>query len=140
MPKLFDTINGEIYIGEHLVLRQNSTPHELAKAGIVFNREFDMKTGWVFRTTGPHVLSGRLANLSLGFFGGSLRKVSFAFADKTITDSDDLHRMQNQVLMRELGTPDSQNDRQIIYRFAWGEIASETDPRGGACNIIISWR
>ncbi|MDR3480204.1 MAG: hypothetical protein P4L91_05765 [Burkholderiaceae bacterium] len=139
MPKLFDIKNGEIYVDERIVLRQNSTPQELVTAGLVFSREIEMKTGWVFRVTGPHQLSGRSANLSLGFLNGSLKTVSFAFAEKAIANLDDLHKMQNQVLIQELGTPDGQNDRQIIYRFPWGEIVSETDTRGGSCNIVISW-
>jgi hypothetical protein len=139
MPKLFDTKNGEIYIGDRMVLRKNLTMQELMVAGLAFSREIDMKTGWVFRATGPHFLSGRLANLSLGFLGGSLKNVSFAFAERATTHSNDLHNIQNKILMRELGTPDSQNDRQITYRFPWGEITSERDPRGGSCNIIISW-
>lgn len=139
MLKLFDTQSGAIYVGERIILRKNSTQQELVTAGLVFSREIDMKTGWVFRATGPHLLSGHLANLSLGFMGDSLKNVSFAFAEKTITNLDDLHKIQNKVLIQELGVPDNQNDRQIIYRFPWGEIASETDPRGGSCYIIISW-
>lgn len=138
MPKLFDTKNGEVYV-DHIVLRRNSTVKELMSAGLLFNCEIDMKTGWVFRATGPHLLSGRDANLALGFLGEILKKASFAFIEKMVMNLEDLHKMHNQVLFQELGIPDIQNDRQIIYRFPWGEITSEIDTRGGSCNIVISW-
>ncbi len=140
MPKLFDINCGEVYVGERIVLRQNSTLQELMIAGLIFSREIDMKTGWVFRVTGPYSLAGRNAILSLGFLSGSLKNVSFTFTEKAPANLEDLHEMQNKILLQELGVPDSQNDRQIIYRFSWGEIASELDPRGGACNIVVNWK
>ncbi len=140
MPKLFDTNNGDVFVGEHIVLRKKMTRKELVKMGLIFSRETDVGTGWVYSATGPHLMSGRLANLALGFKDGTLENVSFAFADKTITNVDDKHKMQDQVLIQELGVPDSRNEWYMTYRFPWGDIESGLDPRGGSCDIMISWR
>ncbi|XBS70624.1 hypothetical protein ABK905_05495 [Acerihabitans sp. KWT182] len=140
MPKLFDTQTGEVFVGEHLVLRKNLTRQAVVNMGFVFYREFNMKTGWVHSATGPHLMAGRLANLALGFKDENLESVSFAFADKSITNVEDLHKLQDQVLIQELGVPDRKNEGYITYDFQWGGISSGLDPRGGSCDITIRWR
>jgi hypothetical protein len=45
----------------------------------------------------------------------------------------------DQFLLQELGVPSEKNDHHTVYRFPWGEIASEIDPRGGFSQVLVSW-
>lgn len=139
MSKLLDTNNGNFYVGELFVLHANLMFQELVAAGMVFNREFDMKTGWIFRTTGPHLLCGHEANLSLGFLNGEIKRVNFSLVKRNGADLKDLLKAHNQFLLQELGVPNRQNGNGISYQFPWGAIESSIDPRGGSCDIVLSW-
>jgi hypothetical protein len=139
MSKLLDINNGNFHVGEHFVLHANLKFQELVTAGMVFDHEFNMKTGWVFRTTGPHLLRGHEANLSLGFLNDEIKRVNFAFIEKKGMELKDLLDIHNRFLLQELGKPNSQSGDRVCYQFSWGAIESGIDPRGGACDIVLSW-
>lgn len=139
MSKLFDVTSGKVCIGSGVVLCGGSTPQELTLAGLVFTREFDMETGWVFRTTGPQDLMGHIVQLSLGFQYDLLKRVSFGFAENPNLDMDDLFKKHEAFLYQELGAPTHKSNHQTLYQYAWGEIVSEMDPRGSGCYILVTW-
>jgi len=139
MSKLLDTNSGNFYVGAHFTLHANLKYQELVAAGMVFSREFNMKTGWIFRTTGPHLLCGHEANLSLGFLNDEIKTVHFALIEKNEMNSSDLLKIHNQFLLRELGAANHQSGDGIGYRFSWGVVESSIDPRGGSCEIVLSW-
>lgn len=139
MSSTFHPENGVLTIAPRLVLSPNMTPHELEQAGVTFVRKIDMKTGWVFRTTGPYDLSGHVIHLSLGFDDERLKEVSFSFANGPGDDTDTVRREHDNFLLKELGKPFASNDTQTVYRYPWGGIASDSDPRGGLPQILIRW-
>ena len=93
----------------------------------------------MFRTTGPYDVSGHAFYLSMGFKDDLLKRVAFSFASKSDDDIKIVRQEHDRFLLQELGEPSRKNDHQTIYRFAWGEIASEIDPRGGFSQILVSW-
>ncbi|SMC28475.1 hypothetical protein SAMN02745857_03277 [Andreprevotia lacus DSM 23236] len=139
MTPFFDIARGEIHLKQGLSLRAGLTSQQLAQAGLAFIREFDMQTGWCFKTASAHTQSGQAIQLSLGFEHDHLKRLSFGFVNDPSLDGNALHKAHVDFLVHELGTPNSQNDRQSIYRFVWGEITAEQDPRGGGSYVIVSW-
>jgi hypothetical protein len=139
MSKLLDTNNGNFYVGEHFVLHANLLFQKLVATGMVFSHEFNMKTGWVFRTTGPHLVCGQEANLSLGFINDELRRINFSFVQIKGMELKELLKAHNQFLLQELGRPNFECSDGVSYQFAWGAVESSIDPRGGSCDIVISW-
>jgi len=140
MSNLFDVASGEIHIGNHVTLRAGATPQELALAGLVFVRELNMKTGWIFKVTNSVVLAGHVVQFSLGFQDDVLKRASFGFTENPALDMSALFAEHNVFLRQQLGNPNSQNDRQSLYQYVWGEIASVWDPRGGGSSICVGWR
>ncbi|SHH63118.1 hypothetical protein [Massilia sp. CF038] len=132
--------SGEIYVDSALTLRNNITPEELVAMGVKFNREIDMKTGWILRTMGPCSVFLRAANFSLAFLGENLKRASFAFADPANKNLNELYNLHNQVLFNALGEPHSQLNHMVSYSYPWGAIVSELDPRSDSCNVTISWK
>lgn len=139
MSKLLDTNNGNFYVGENFVLHANLFFQELVNNGMLFDREFNMRTGWIFRTTGSHLLCGHEANLSLGFLNDQLKMVNFSLVQKKEMESLGLLKMHNQFLLQELGMPNYISGDGVVYRFPWGAVESSIDPRSGSCDIVISW-
>jgi|GEM_PF-4781324 len=140
MAKLLNVQSGEICIDTTVILRNNLTPGELNAMGVRFNREIDMKTGWILRTMGPCSIFSHAANFSMAFLGESLKRVSFAFYDEANTNLNELHKSHNQMLFDELGEPHGQLNHMVNYNYPWGSIVSELDPRSDSCNITISWK
>jgi len=136
---MFDTNSGAINILPELIFCAGMTLRDVEQKGVVFTREIDMKTGWVFRTTGPYEVSNHVIHLSLGFESNRLKRVGFSFASKPDEDIKAVRQEHDQFLLQELGAPSEKNDHQTVYRFPWGEIASEFDPRGGFSQILVSW-
>lgn len=139
MEKLFNVTNGWVHVDNQIDLRGGISSQELILAGLVFIHEFDMKTGWIFRTTKPQALAGHVVQLALGFQGEGLKRVSFGFSKNPGQDMDSLFKEHNIFLQQELGAPFNQNDHQNLYQYAWGEIVSEFDPRGSGSFIQVSW-
>jgi hypothetical protein len=139
VSNIFDTNSGAINVLPKLTFRAGMTLRDVEQKGVEFVREIDMKTGWVFRTTGPYDISGHATHLSLGFENDLLKRVGFSFASKSDADIKIVRQEHDRFLLEELGEPSGKNDHQTIYRFAWGEIASEIDPRGGFSQILVSW-
>ena|SRR5882757_9910092 len=139
MIKFLDTLSGELHVTERITLRGGLTDRRIVSAGLPFVREIDMRTGWVFRTTGPHILQNHTVQFSLGFHGDALRRVTFAFTEERNLNIEDLFAKHNSFLRQEVGIPDNQNDRIMSYKFGWGGISSEIDPRNGTSSITITW-
>jgi hypothetical protein len=140
MSKVIDPNNGDFRVSERFVLRGKLTRQELEDAGMLFGRVFDMKTGWVFRVTGPYLLGSHEANLALGFLNDQLRRVNFSLAGRNGTTTQrDLLGFHNQFLFEELGWPTEQTGDRVVYKFSWGNIQSSIDPRGGSCDIVLAW-
>ncbi len=139
MSYIFDTNSGAINVLPKLTFRAGMTLRDVEQKGVVFTREIDMKTGWVFRTTGPYDVSSHATHLSLGFENDRLKRVGFSFASKFNDDIKSVRQEHDRFLLQELGEPSGKNDHQTIYRFPWGEIASEIDPRGGFSQVLVSW-
>ncbi|RUL78250.1 hypothetical protein [Dyella choica] len=115
------------------------TLQDVVSNGVTFNREIDMKTGWVFHMAGPYEIAGHAAHLSLGFEHDKLKTVAFSFADEAGSDLQALRGKHEAFLLKALGQPSEKKPQQAIYRYPWGEITSEFDPRGGSCQILIRW-
>lgn len=87
----------------------------------------------------PQMIDGREWSVSFGFTGGQLTSISLALSDKpgaTWADWSEAKELlskdqHDQILRNLLGPPP--------YRFAWGEVSSTYDPRGGAASITISY-
>lgn len=139
MSYIFDTTSGAISLLPGLAFRAGMTLRDVEQKGVVFVREIDMKTGWVFRTTGSYNVSDHVIHLSLGFESDKLKRVSFSFVSKPDEDIRSVRQEHDRFLFQELGEPSGKNDHQTIYRFPWGEITSEIDPRGGFSQILVSW-
>lgn len=112
---------------------------QLSSLGLTFEREFDMGTGWVFRTTGKRVVKSHAFVFSLGFELDVLKRVSFAFVDTSLVDTDLIFLEHNAFLRQEIGLPNNENEHQVAYVFRWGEIVSEVDPRNGTAYILVRW-
>jgi hypothetical protein len=139
MPNIFDTSVGEIHVNNQVTFRAGSTPQELRTLGLMFDREIDMKTGWVFRTIGSQSLANHVVQFSLGFEAEALKRMSFSFAENPAREMDDLFKEHNRFLYQEIGVPNEQNTHQALYQFVWGEIVSEIDPRNGSAYIQVTW-
>lgn len=141
MSELFDVTNGDVHIGNQIVLRSGITPQELASAGLIFGREFDMKTGWVHRIVGPQTLAGHVIQLSLRFQNNSLKNVSLGVAGNPKADLDQQFKEHNAFLYQELGSPTTQDKwrQSICYQYEWGNIFSGVDLRGGRSYILVTW-
>lgn len=139
MSGLFDITNGAVSLDSKLTFLTGMTLQDVELQGVKFVREIDMKTGWVFRTAGPYAISGQDAYLSLGFENDKLQRIAFSFASEEGDDPRRLHEKHDRLLSRELGRPSEKDERNTIYRYPWGEITSEIDPRGGSCQILVRW-
>ena len=139
MSYMLDTSNGAINVLPELTFYAGMTLRDVEQKGVVFIQEIDMKTGWIFRTTAPYEVSGHVIHFSLGFESESLKRVGFSFASKPDEDTKSLREEHDRFLFQQLGGPSAKNDHQTIYRYPWGEIASEIDPHGGFSQVVISW-
>lgn len=139
MSDIFNTANGTFNLDTKLTFLAGMTLGDVKQKGVKFVREFDMKTGWVFCTAGPYDVSGHGIYLSLGFEGDKLQRVGLSFISKIGDDVKDLREKHDRFLLQELGKPSEKNDYRTLYRFPWGEITSEFDPRGGSSQILIRW-
>jgi hypothetical protein len=135
---IFDTVQGALTIaGKRLTA--NLSPRDVLSAGYVFEREIDMKTGWVFRNTGKDVLGGHTVTPALGFHADQLKRVTVTFLDDTKDERRAVDRHRD-FLARELGAPTRTSAHQVLYDYPWGQISAEADPRNGTSYIVVSWR
>jgi hypothetical protein len=113
------------------------TFQDVRSEGVTFKREIDMKTGWIYRMVGPYTINGHTVYPSLGFHNDVLQRMSLSFVHEegSLAELRDLH---DTLLRQELGIPSTSNPHVTTYGFAWGEISSETDPRGGTAQIVMS--
>lgn len=139
MSRCIDVNNGNLYLGDRFVLRANLTYQDLLAAGIDFGREFDMKTGWIFRVSGPHTLGGSQVNLSIGFLNDEMKRVNFSLIESKGGDLKGVFEAQNKFLFQELGTPGFQSSDRVVYQYPWGAVESSLDSRGGGGDIVLAW-
>lgn len=139
MEKLVDIESGSMLIDESIVLHDRLKLREALDAGIVFEREVDVRTGWVYRGTGLHTLRGRKAMLLLGFQRDELRNISFSLVVNSEVSSTNLLELHRQFLLAELGPPEIAAAGAVHYQFPWGDIDSSIDIRSGGCDILLSW-
>lgn len=147
MGSFIDVVKGEIHVG-NLSLTKDMTFAEIIKAGFVFVRELDMKTGWVFRISKPYFLDEREAVLSLEFFEDTLKAVSFSFVEEgpalkfhevTMEYLSAIYKRQNEILFCELGRPDVQSSERTTYNYHWGLVSSVIDLKSWSCSVMVSW-
>jgi len=131
----FDVVHGSVKFGSKMLAGNMSFSDALAQ-GFIFEREIDMKTGWIFRTASEDGLDGHIVTPALGFQSDKLKKVSVTFFDEDGSVSEH-HR---EFLMRELGAPTKVSPTQTLYAYSWGRIAAEQDPRDNSSHIIITWQ
>ena len=96
-----------------------------------------------YRLIGSIELNGIPVLIDIGFEGGVLRSVGIAASSKALgraaqdwSDWSEAREMQkkalhDQILANAYGRPP--------YRFAWGEITSSYDPRGGSSDITVRY-
>jgi hypothetical protein len=138
MSKVIDVFSGAIHLNEKVSFHANMTPQELTAFGLVFDREIDMNTGWVFRTI-KHRLVERAVQFSLGFKDNALKRASFSLING-LNNTDDIYQENNQFLLQEIGPPYLQDKFQSLYQFHWGTIVSEIDPRNESAYILMNWQ
>lgn len=138
MKKMFDTVNASLFIEDNVIAGYVRS-EAIEMLGIEFVEEINMHTGWIFRTTKRRYVCDWPANLAFGFEENSLKTLSFSFLLEKIDSITELHLFQNEIIMQELGAPTEINERRIIYKYSWGEIVSQLDPRANSADIIISW-
>lgn len=139
MSSIFDTQSGEVLISDQVRLCSDSKPTDLTAAGLSFVQEFNMETGWVFRTLEPIHVTGRLAKIALGFFNGLLRKLLFRFDCSADLDMYSSYADYNAFLLEELGEPTGQDIHRTLYQYRWGQILSEMDVRENNSSIWVIW-
>ncbi|MFK2891249.1 hypothetical protein [Dyella flagellata] len=121
MSDVFDITHGAVSFNSKLIFLAGMTLHDVESSGVTFNREFDMKTGWVFRTARPYEMAGHTAHLSLGFEHDKLQTVAFAFADEVGDDLHALHEKHGRFVLKALGQLFEKKPRQTGW---WQATAS----------------
>ena len=138
MSKVFNTKTGSILLG-NVTFSAGMRLEELLESGVVIDRVLDMKTGWVFRTTGPYDIADRKVYVSLEFLRNSLKRVGFSFCDGPPLKPEARFPEHTEFLERELGQPDRRTSEDVIYDFAWGTISSGLDLRGSSAQVLCAW-
>ncbi len=136
---IFDVVGGSVAIGGK-VLRGNMSLSDTVALGFAFEREIDMKTGWVFRTASRDTFGLHTVAPALGFQSNRLQRVSVAFLDEVGTLSGTLADRHRDFLSQELGAPSKTTITQALYVYPWGQIAAEQDARNGTAYIIVTWQ
>lgn len=139
MINLFDISTGKITFTNDMVLQLDMTHDQCVGKGFVIRNEIDVRTGWVYKSTETVRSLGESIMLSLGFYLKQLKTVSISLVENYVDSNLSLFERHNIFLRGQLGEPDEQNARQIIYRYSWGEVASEIDPRGDGVYISVRW-
>jgi hypothetical protein len=135
---IFDKSHPTLDLRPGPLLRLGMTFQAVCREGVTFNREIDMKTGWIHRMIGPYSIAGNTIYPSLGFHNAVLERINFAFTDEhlSLTDLRDLH---DKFLHNAFGTPQSKDEYATRYVFGWGGISSAPDPHGGAAQIFMAF-
>lgn len=139
MPNIVDPSNGTLTIGT-VALRPNLLEADIANIGCAVARRRDMKTGWVWISCEPRLSSIGTIAFSLAFYLGALKRASFVMVDADCKSQNELKRIHDAVLFRELGVPTAKNEWHSTYRFDWGEITSALHPKDGMSRIGIIWK
>jgi hypothetical protein len=135
---VFDTVQGALIIGGKR-LSANISSQDVLSRGYVFEREMDMKTGWVFRNTTKDNLEGHMVSPALGFQADQLKRVSVAFLEEDASGGT-LAERHRKFLAQELGIATRTSAAKVLYDYPWGQIAAEEDVRNGTSYIIVSWQ
>lgn len=139
MATSIDVNNGSIHLDSGVVLVRDISLQQIVAMGGMVHRDLDMKTGWHLISIGPNGLFGKSANLALLMFKDELKQVHFTLLEAGVTAPEDIRKLHDNVLMTEFGTPQVHDERRSIYKFPWGTLVSEYDPRGGQAEMVMSW-
>jgi hypothetical protein len=139
MSELDSFKSGSVILDGAVIIKRGVSAVEIMSGGVVFDREFDFKNGWVMRASDSHFILGRKVNVNFSFLNDCLELFRFSLEGGDSETAEVLKKKHDSFLLAQLGEPQRRNEIMTIYDFSWGGITSQIDPRGGACNVEINW-